>query len=515
MAGFLYGTLILFLANLFNRFLAFFYQIVVIRLVGAEGIGLLNMVYPLYCLFLVFSTAGIPVAVSRLVAYYGAGSPTVENYILRLALKTVSLLSIFFTFLLFALSPIIKDHFLANPAALPSLYVLALSIIIVAVSSVFRGYFQGRQNMIPSAVGQTIEQIVRIAVGIAASLFFKHNLGAASAGLAAGVTAGETAGLLVCLLFFYFQRSSPTATPPTALVSQLKQEMFTLAWPITIDRVVSNLLYTVDAAIIPARLLASGMTVTRSTEIFGQLNGIAIPLIFFPTTVTTALATAIIPALSHAQSISPTVVRYRSEESLRLTLLVAFPAMAIFALFPYQITGLLFHCPEAGTLLQILALGGFFLYLDHTAAAILQGLGRPLIPLLTMVASSAVKIGLLYYLTSWPGWSVKGIAWAINAEFLLESLLNLISVARCCGLTLSVHSTLFKPAAATAVMAMGAAACHYLFGLAGTVPPSLKLLAALAVAVLLYTWLLFRWKIVPPSLFTDLLEPLKRLLPGK
>ena len=250
--SFLQGTLVLLAANLFNRVLGFVYQIFLIRLIMPEGLGLINMVYPIYVLVLVLATAGIPVAISKLVAEEMAVHNLRGAYrIFKLCFLIMIVNSIIFSALCFLGAPFLLEHVFPNPRVHIIFLSLLPGIIIVSVCSAFRGYFQGLQQMSPTALTQALEQTVRVVCGLTlASLLLPRGLEYAAAGASLGVVAGELAGLSLMLLIYRKKRppmAGVAATFPDEPAVRSALRIFNLAVPVTLTRFGSTALMSIDA----------------------------------------------------------------------------------------------------------------------------------------------------------------------------------------------------------------------------------------------------------------------------
>ena len=458
--SFLQGTLVLLAANLFNRVLGFVYQIFLIRLIMPEGLGLINMVYPIYVLVLVLATAGIPVAISKLVAEEMAVHNLRGAYrIFKLCFLIMIVNSIIFSALCFLGAPFLLEHVFPNPRVHIIFLSLLPGIIIVSVCSAFRGYFQGLQQMSPTALTQALEQTVRVVCGLTlASLLLPRGLEYAAAGASLGVVAGELAGLSLMLLIYRKKRppmAGVAATFPDEPAVRSALRIFNLAVPVTLTRFGSTALMSIDAVLIPLRLQAGGLNLNEATSTFGQFVGISQSLLFTPGIITISMATALIPAVSDALALHRSkLVRSRCEEAVRITLLAGLPCAAILFLLSEELCGLIFGYPEAGGALKILALGGPFLYLQQTTTGILQGLGQAYRPFYNLILASIFKITCIYYLTALPQFSIRGTAAALVVGFVLMAWLNLADLRRLTGFRIEDSSYLPKALLATAGMGL-------------------------------------------------------------
>jgi stage V sporulation protein B len=453
------GTLVLTLSSLFNRLLGFAYQVLVVRLLKAEGIGLFSMIYPVYVLFLVVASAGIPVAIAWLVAEENARSNLAAAYrIFKLCMGCILVSALVLTLAILLYGPRMLDVVFDNPDVRPIFMVLTPGILIVAVCSGFRAFFQGLQQMTPTAVTQAVEQTVRVVCGaILAFLLVPAGTAWATAGAAAGVVLGEASGLLLMLAIYVTRRPVVTTKGPFYLEPPgiTYRRIFSLAAPVTVSRVVSTALLSLDAVLIPKRLAAAGMSVSEATATYGKLVGMAQTLLFIPSILTISLATALVPAISGAHARGDRHLLFHHVASaLRLTLLIGIPSAVLFLLLGENLCALLFGYPDAGVMLAFLALGGPFLYLAQTTTGMLQGMGKATQPLINLLIASLVKVVGVYYLTVVPALAVNGAALALAVHLLLMAVLNMRDIRRFTGFKLDYVNAVGKPGLAAAAMGL-------------------------------------------------------------
>ncbi len=455
--SFVYGALILFLASFINKIIGFSYQIIVIRLIKPEGVGLFNMAYPLYVLILVVSTMGIPVAISKLVAEEVArnnlrGAYRIFYFCLAILIASGTL----FTFGLILCAPLLMDYYFPNPKVYYSFLALAPGILICSVCSAFRGFFQGLQQMTPTAVTQTLEQLVRVSAGLLiAYLLLPRGVEYAAIGISLGVVCGELIGLLSMLFVYLRFRPQP---PRRGICSERRRSIFkrtfSLSIPVTLTRFVSSALMTIDAALIPQRLEVSGMTLQQATAAYGKLVGISQTLLLTPSIITIALYTALIPAVSEALAQNNfRLVQSRTSEAIRLTNMAGIPCIVLFLTIPRELCDVLFGYPEAGLSLAIMAIGGMFLYLSQTITGILQGLGEAAKPFKNLVIASSFKIIGIYYLTAMPRLNLNGTAAAIALFYIVMACLNYADLKKLIRFRMYFTNSVFKPLFSGLVMA--------------------------------------------------------------
>ena len=491
---FLKGALILTAAGIIVKIIGSVNRILLSRLLGGEGIGLYQMAYPIYLLALSISSAGIPIAISIIVAeklalrdFRGA------NRVFRISLALLGITGAIFTVLLyFGADWLIEHHFVRDPRAYYAIAALAPAIFFVTVLSSFRGYFQGMQMMTPTAVSQIAEQLFRVATMILfAYLLLPKGLEYAAAGASFGAGPGAVAGLAVLLYFYWrhrpqmqrnmLQQSSGSKESGWSIV----RRMVKLALPVSLANIMIPVVSSIDLFIVPARLEAAGYTVEQATELFGYLTGMAVPLVNMATILTSSLSASLVPAISEAYTLGDQGRIYRrTSTAMRIANLITIPSFVGMCLLATPISQMLYGTPNAGTSIAIMAMGIFLLGVHQVTTGVLQGLGHTAIPVVNMVISAVVKTVLSWVLTAMPAFGIMGAAWATNADFGVAAMLNVYFVYRYVGFGIGLKDTL-KIIIATAIMG-GAVLLVYDFTMLKTLHNTLATLASVASGGIVY-----------------------------
>lgn len=439
--SFLQGAFILGMAGIISKLLGALYRIPLARLLGGEGMGLYQMAYPIYTTILAMATAGVPVAISILVARKeSAGLSGDSRKIFRASLGLLLVVGIALSVAVFAGAEFLAREVLHQPKAFLPLAAIAPAIFFAGMMSVFRGYFQGFQLMMPTAVSQVIEQVFRVTfVLVLAFWLYPRGLEMAAAGATFGAVIGGAAGLLVLLIFYL--RFSRQPVPGGALKYsgetslELGKELIRLAVPVSLGAMVVPLVQMLDAVIVPARLISAGFTVSRATELYGQLSGMASVLINLPTIFTIAIATSLVPAVAEAMATQDKPALFeRINNGLRVAMLMALPSAVGLSVLAYPITDLLFASPEAGIPLAYLAFSVVVMAVFQITSASLQGLGHPEIPLRNLLVVGAIKVVLNFYLTGLVFLNIKGPAIGTTVAFFVGSALNMIQLSHRTGI---------------------------------------------------------------------------------
>ncbi len=448
--SFVRGAFILMLAASVNRVIGFIYQAIIYRLIGPEGMGLYNLVYPIYILIIVVTTAGIPLGISKLVSESEVGGNRRRSYqILWLSLLILICSGIFFTLLSYSIAPLLKQHVFVNQKVYPIFLCLLPGVIIVSISSAFRGFFQGLMNMNPPAVGQVAEQVVRVFAGFTmATLLLPRGLQWAVVGISLASIVGELIGLLVMLFIFF--RSKPVnfrmELPHYRDCIDILRQLIDMCTPITLGRIAATIMLTADSLLIPVMLKKVGYTTSMATALYGQLTSVALTLLFIPSVITVSLATSLVPAISEAVAQNrPYVVSSRTSTAVRVTIIAGIPFIAAYLVLSNQLTAVIYGSPDSGVFLRTLAIGGLFAYLQQTTSGVLQGLGLPAIPLKNMLIGGMLKIAAISTLAFIPGLGFIGIIQSYNLYFILTAVLNIISLYKFTAFRLVFLNDTIKP----------------------------------------------------------------------
>lgn len=260
--------------------------------------------------------------------------------------------------------------------------------------------------------------------------------------------------------------------------------------PITLGGLISPFMNLADAAIVSKRLQEAGYSVKRSTELFGQLTGMAAPLINLPVVVTTALSASLVPAISEAMALrNRQMVASRAETGMRMSVIFALPAAVGMFVLADPITVLLYKNAEAGVSLGILAWGVVFLALTQTTTGILQGIGKTMIPVKNMLIGAVIKVFLNYFLTGIPSINIRGAALGTVVGYLIPALLNSAAVGHWTSLIIDLNYMVVKPTFAAALMGVSVKFIHVKFMAVG-LTQNKATIAAIAFGALIYVVIL-------------------------
>lgn len=425
--SYLAGAVIISLGGFISKVLGAIYRIPLTNILGGEGMGIYQMVYPLYCILLTVSASGIPTGIARLISSgKGEGAE-------RRALSVYGVVGIIGTLIMFMLAePLAALQ--GEPAVALSCKMLSPAVFFVSVLSIVRGYFQGLGNMIPTAVTEVSEQIIKVAFGVALSYAFRKNLTLAVASTLFAVTLSEAISTFAAYLYYRKKRPHmPLFRVPTAPIGAILK--YTV--PLTLTAIALPLSQLVES-VVAVRLLR-GLS-EDATALYGIYSGCAVTIINLPVSVTYGLAASSVPQISPlAESGNISAAKSKAYKALLITLAVSVPAaVALYAFAPLA-AKLIFGSLKAGeratliSLVKIMAVCAVTQSLVQTSSACLTALGKPVRSTVTQWISSFLRVGLAAALISLTPLGIFGAAWSANCAYLVATALNFCYIIRVKG----------------------------------------------------------------------------------
>ena len=410
---FIKGTLILTLTGLLSRVIGFFYRIYLSRLFGEEGMGIYQLLSPVLALSFSLCAAGIQTAISKYVAASVAKGNCKDSYrYLFTGLFLSLLLSVPCMLLLLMFSDFVAVHFLLEARTASMLRIIALSIPAGAVHSCINGYYYGiKKTMLPSST-QIIEQFMRFFCVLAAVFLARrsHTVPHINAAVV-GLVVGECAAMLISLLAIYFRfyreeagagkSSLPCSNAGAFGISRFHavKNLLVLAFPLTVSRIVVNLLQSVEAVAIPSRLCRYGYDSVTALSVYGVLTGMALPLLFFPNALTGSMSLLLLPMVSEADAKGNTdAVKNTTLKTIQSCLLLGAACTLFFFLSGPFLGRFLFHSELAGRYIRSLSLLCPFLYLCTTLSGILHGLGKAVSVFFVNIFSLSLRLLFVFFL---------------------------------------------------------------------------------------------------------------------
>ena len=446
--SFLKGALILGAAGVVVKIMGAFFRIPLGNLIGSTGMGYYQAVYPVYTLFLTLATAGFPTALAKLVSEkraigdYGGAAKT-----FRVA-STVLFLTGLVSFCIFYFgADFIVNGIMKNEGALASMKAIAPALLFVPLMSSFRGYFQGRREMSKIAISQMVEQFFRVVLGIAIAYYWMVSFGPEQ-GAAGGVLGAAIGGFAL--------RTSKERRAELELSKNFRVEstktvlkrILYVAVPITIGACVMPLVNMVDSIVVVRRLQETGFDVDTANSLLGQLTGMAMATVNLPVFIDQAIGMSLVPSISEAYALNQRGrVKKEARNGIKLILIIVLPCAFGLAALATPIMSLLYPSETGaiGKMLFACAPSAIFLGLIYAQNGILQGMGKPMVPVIALAIGMVFKVILSYTLTGIPSINIFGSAIGTLTAYAVAALIEFLYIKKHLNMKFSKKEFLLKP----------------------------------------------------------------------
>ena len=439
----LYGTLVLTFTSIVSQFLGFIYRILLSRLIGAEVLGLYQLLMPVFSVLLSLTAVGLTAAVSNLSAQYHAlGRPAAVRQVLRRCLLCFFLLSAAVAAAVVLLCDPISVYLLGDARTQLGLLLLLPCVLLTGVENLHKHFFYGTGQIRPPAAVELCEQLIRTGavLGLLA-LFLPQNPERTVGLIVLGMTACEVFSAAALLLL---TRRRPCPAGPAE--PRLNRRIASVALPIGLTSLLGNLMGAATSVLIPQRLVHAGAPVSQAMEAFGVMCGMTLPMLGLPTAFIGALGLTLVPRLAEGAALGrPELVRRRLDRALLATSVLILPAMALLAAAGPDLGAALFGEPAAGRYILPLAAGVALSCYQSVLASALNGLGRPQAAARNAILSGAAELAAVWVLMGLPGLGLGGYAAGFVLSAALGLALNWLAVRRACGLRPRLFQGLVAP----------------------------------------------------------------------
>lgn len=447
------GTIILTLAGFITRVIGFLYKIFLSKAMGAEWLGIYQLVFPVYGIAFTIYATGIQTSISKLVATeMGKKNHKNVGKILRLGLLISFSLAIILSLLLYRFSDIVARSFLLEPRSASSLRILAIVFPFCAITSSINGYYYGLKKAGVPASTQLLEQIIRvIVVYIAARTMGNGDFAVTCETAVLGLVIGEIVSSLYNIFSLLLTKppkcmpypmSYPHAKPLRRKI--ILKNILALSIPLSSNRLLINILHSIESALIPTMLKRFGLSSSEALTSYGTLVGMAVPFIMFPTAVINSLAVLLLPTVSEAQATDNRhMLGKTTSVSIKYSLIIGIVSLAIFLLFGKSLGIYIFHSEEAGNYLLTLAWLCPLIYLTTTLGSIINGLGKTHITFINSIMGACVKLLLVIVLI--PRNGIAGYLIALLVGQLIIAVMDSIHIIRNINFHFDAVNSLLKP----------------------------------------------------------------------
>jgi stage V sporulation protein B len=443
------GTMIIICAGLVIKVIGFVARVFISNTVGAKGLGLYQLFYPFYSLVVLTMTSGITVAQSRLVSEAVAKDRQLEikkitdgSFFMTLLISTVVGVGLF----IFAQG--IALHIFGDERLILSIKVFSVSIPLISLGGVYKGYFYGLGNISPTAISSIVEQVVRISVVLGfARLGLRYGLAYACMILVIALIAGEIFNVIYLWSTFKMKDSkameSDRDTRGKYSFNHLKR-IFRISFPVSVNRFAMSALTSIEMILIKNALLHSGSDYAYSLEEFGRLSGMVMPMILFPMVFTNAIATTLVPAIAEAQALNDLQKRNaRISKALLFSIGSGVVFTSLFLAYPAEIGWGVYRSMRSGEMIYLMAFACTFVYVQQTLIGILNGLEKQGVLFGNTLAGFVIRIGSIFLLT--PVFGMEGYIYGYILGSMVMSILSFVYLKKEIRLTLRFGKWFFRP----------------------------------------------------------------------
>lgn len=446
------GSLVLGLAGMVAKVLGFFFRWPLIMLIGDEGIGYYQLSYPLY-MFFVAMASGVPVAVSKMISEKNAMSDVEGSYeVVKESAYLMMTLGIGTSLILFFFAKPIINFLKWDMKSYYALIGISFAPMMVSFVSIFRGFFQGLQNMTPSGTSQIVEQIGRVIIGVGlAYILLPKGIEYSAGGAAFGAAGGA---FIACIYLWvkYLRVRNEMGIKKVKTNTEVLNQILKIAIPISLGATVGTIMNLIDSILVPQKLMESG--VVNATALYGQLTGKAAVLVNIPLTLSMAICTSLIPIISEYYILN------RKEEmqskiniAMKLSAVIALPCtLGMFCLAGPIMKLVFFDKYEGIEILRYLSISIPFIIVTQTTTSILQATNHYIRPVINLVIGCVVKIILTAVLVPIPSINVFGAVIASISAYVVVTILNLIALKIKTKCKVSIYESFVKPAYAAISM---------------------------------------------------------------
>lgn len=369
---FIKSTIILIIGGFITKILGMLIKIVMTRLIGTEGIGIYMLISPTFMLLISLAQLGFPIAISKIVAEDRVNNKNIVFSIIPISLL-INILIIIFMLLT---SGYIANNLLHEPRSYYALICTGLVLPFISISSILRGYFFGKQKMIPHVVSNVTEDIIRlIIIMIGIPIFLTKGIKYAVAFIVLSNIISEITSIIV--LFFFLPKNFKLERKDFIPNATNMKNIFRISIPTTGSRLIGNIGHFLEPIIVTTILLQIGYTNTFIVKEYGIINGYAMPLLLLPSFFTAAISQALLPIVSNNYTKGNLkYTKNKIKQACLISLLIGIPATIIFELFPQVLLNYIYNTNEGINYIRFLAPICLLHYIQAPISSSLQAMGK-------------------------------------------------------------------------------------------------------------------------------------------
>lgn len=419
----IYGTILLSFSGLICRGIGFFYRLFISQAFGEEAMGIFQLTSPVLMLAFSLTCSGTQTAISRYTAAcFGMKNESRANTFLFAGCAMSFSIALLYSIVVFNQAENISIYFLQEKRCASLLKICAFSFPFSALHSCFNGYFYGKKNTKIPSLTQIIEQLIRVGtVFLLYHLLIYQGKRPTIVLTCVGMLLGEAFSFFISFLYYAATSSVSKKNFSTDSYRSICKQLLSLSLPLTLSRVLVNLLHSYEAISLPVALKEYGYSTETALSIYGVLTGMALSLVLFPSTFANSVSVLLLPAISEASSLKNySQIKNTIIKSIFFSLFLGFICTLAFYSLGEFCGMFLFHSRLAGVFIRQLSFLCPFLYIHITLTSILNGLKKTKTTLFINVFSLLLK--LLFIIHFVPIYGIKGYLWGVLLSEFLCSL---------------------------------------------------------------------------------------------
>lgn len=422
---FIKSTVVLIVGGFITKILGMLIKIVMTRLIGTEGIGLYMLILPTFTLLIAVAQLGMPVAISKLVAEENRNN---KNLVFS-SLPISIFLNIIIMIILVFSSKFISNNLLNEPRVSFAVTSIGFVLPFISISSILRGYFFGKQKMIPHVVSNIIEDLVRLVIMIIGiPIFLKKGLEIAIAFIVLSNIISELTSIFI--LFFFLPKNFSIKKSDFKPNRSNIRDIFEISLPTTASRLIGSIGYFFEPIILTFFLLKNGYSNSFIINEYGILNGYVMPLLLLPSFFTLAISQALIPVVSNSYSHNNIdYTKKKIRQAILFSLLIGIPATIVFMIIPDIPLKLIYNTNQGINYIKFLAPICLLHYIQSPISSSLQSMGKAkdsmfgtlfgmIIRTIVLIIGCNIKIG------------VWGLVFATSINIIFVTIHNLLKVKK-------------------------------------------------------------------------------------
>ncbi len=500
--NFVYGSILMILINFIVRAVDFVYDVMLSKYIGPEGLGLAHMARSVMMIFIVISSAGIPTAISKLVAEYKSKRDYYAiRKILMVSIALALAFGISFSTIIGLFGANIAIHVYKNEVLIAPIYFLIPAVILLPLTITLRGYYYGLQAIMVPNISQIIEHVAQLII-VFIMLTLAYPITPIKGALIAicGISIGEVFDLTWLTSMLRKTNKGMDYIPcQRTRASHILKGIFSISAPIAIADFISVILRFANSIFIPRKLMEVGYSNSQAVSTLGRISGMAMPLIAFPFIVTGAIVINLVPNLSENMALKRyDRVKKDINFSLKMTLLAAIPLTGIYLLYAYDLGYFIYEDMEVGHFIRAMSFGTIFMALEHTFSGILNGLNKQVAATRNRLIGLAIQVGCIYALIGNPKFGINGFFVGFFLSGIVIFILDNITIRRKVKLKVNIKDILLKPILATMITII---AIHYSANILKEIiaKDSLGFYISLGIGGVVYAVTLFNLRAFPKS----------------